>query len=511
MSVARYLYVDKTQTEGPTGPIGLTGPTGISGNIGPTGPINTKVQEVTNEPTGHVERTATIISFTGTTGSNGSFTISPVSGSYNVWVQGNEFNISNTQTVTISSTADLYYIYFDNTGTLGVQNTFFIWDQQAPTAYIYYNPSKPDEYMLFDERHGITMDWATHEYLHRTRGAAIANGFGINYPTLEISNPTNSDLSFNLTQGTFFDEDLEVNITDGTPGIWSTGLNPVLLPVLYLDGSGNWRKTTSANVPLLNNTIGTRPYYNIISNNTGTLNTVPNNNFINMWIVATNMAYTPILSIMGQNYYTNLQKAQETQWEELNLNGLPIVELRPLYQMTYRCSNSYTNNDYLSSLYYVTDIRSFSSITGISSSNVGPIGPTGLIGPTGPQGEKTFIIDHPIDTNKYLVHACLEGPEAGVYYRGEGEISNNEFTTIYLPSYVSYISKNFTVQLSVKYNAERKSQISLQFTDIIDNTFKVYGENCKFHWIVYGERRSINVEPYKNIVNVKGSGPYKWI
>ena len=35
---------------------------------------------------------------------------------------------------------------------------------------------------------------------------------------------------------------------------------------------------------------------------------------------------------------------------------------------------------------------------------------------------KTFIIDHPIDKNKYLVHGCLEGPEFGVYYRGKSEI-----------------------------------------------------------------------------------------
>jgi hypothetical protein len=57
----------------------------------------------------------------------------------------------------------------------------------------------------------------------------------------------------------------------------------------------------------------------------------------------------------------------------------------------------------------------------------GPQGPTGrsCLGATGPQGPKTFIIEHPIDTSKYLIHACLEGPEAGVYYRGKATIDNN--------------------------------------------------------------------------------------
>ena len=27
---------------------------------------------------------------------------------------------------------------------------------------------------------------------------------------------------------------------------------------------------------------------------------------------------------------------------------------------------------------------------------------------------KSFVIQHPINTNQYLVHACLEGPESGV-------------------------------------------------------------------------------------------------
>ena len=55
---------------------------------------------------------------------------------------------------------------------------------------------------------------------------------------------------------------------------------------------------------------------------------------------------------------------------------------------------------------------------------IGPAGVTGVRGMTGPTGRncigatgpsKSFIIDHPTDPSKYLVHVCLEGPEAGVY------------------------------------------------------------------------------------------------
>jgi hypothetical protein len=62
--------------------------------------------------------------------------------------------------------------------------------------------------------------------------------------------------------------------------------------------------------------------------------------------------------------------------------------------------------------------------------------------------QKTFVINHPLDSDKYLVHACLEGPEAGVYYRGESQIFDNSSTTIILPHYVSSIATEMTVYVT---------------------------------------------------------------
>ena len=140
----------------------------------------------------------------------------------------------------------------------------------------------------------------------------------------------------------------------------------------------------------------------------------------------------------------------------------------------------------------------------------GATGPTGRScrGPTGPAGDKSFIIEHPTDNNKYLVHVCLEGSEAGVYYRGRGEITNNEFTEISLPQYVDKIAYEFTVQITAIYN---NKIITLNSGEVENNKFKVYGENSKFYWTVYGKRYDIVVEPNKDAVNVKGDGPYLYI
>jgi len=123
---------------------------------------------------------------------------------------------------------------------------------------------------------------------------------------------------------------------------------------------------------------------------------------------------------------------------------------------------------------------------------------------------KTFVIDHPVNPEKYLVHACLEGPEAGVYYRGKGEIKNGSLSeTIELPNYVSSFATDLTVQITPIYNG--KINI-LNASEVENNSFTVYSESsCKFNWVVYGKRCSINTEPYKSDVNVKGSGPYLWI
>jgi hypothetical protein len=121
---------------------------------------------------------------------------------------------------------------------------------------------------------------------------------------------------------------------------------------------------------------------------------------------------------------------------------------------------------------------------------------------------KTFVIDHPKDKNKYLVHACLEGPESGVYYRGKGEITNGENVTILLPYYVEALATDFTIQITPIFKGKN---ITLNASEVVNNNFTVYGENCKFFWLVQGKRDNIEVEPIKKNVDVKGTGPYKWI
>jgi hypothetical protein len=157
----------------------------------------------------------------------------------------------------------------------------------------------------------------------------------------------------------------------------------------------------------------------------------------------------------------------------------------------------------------------------------GPIGPRGFIGVAGPSGiegptgacctgptgptDKTFIIDHPSDENKFLVHACLEGPEAGVYYRGKATIIDNNSVTIQLPDYVAPLATELTVELTSIYSNDNITSTGIYETSEIENNhFTVYGKNGSFYWTVYGKQNDILIEPEKSSVEVYGQGPYKW-
>ena len=124
---------------------------------------------------------------------------------------------------------------------------------------------------------------------------------------------------------------------------------------------------------------------------------------------------------------------------------------------------------------------------------------------------KTFVINHPTKPDSYLVHACLEGPEAGVYYRGEAKIENDKSVTVNLPDYVSSFATNFTVQITPIYSDDSDENIVFRTSRIKDNSFTVHGKNGSFYWIVYGQRGKVEVEPKKSEAEVVGDGPYKYI
>jgi len=126
---------------------------------------------------------------------------------------------------------------------------------------------------------------------------------------------------------------------------------------------------------------------------------------------------------------------------------------------------------------------------------------------------KTFVIDHPCKpATHYLIHACLEGPEAGVYYRGCAEIpAGATEITVNLPEYIDKLATEFTVSLT-----NSNHFVLALATHVTGNQFQIQieapaGRALGFYWHVMGKRHPIRDEILKKDAIVRGDGPYRWL
>ena len=130
-------------------------------------------------------------------------------------------------------------------------------------------------------------------------------------------------------------------------------------------------------------------------------------------------------------------------------------------------------------------------------------------------GVKTFVVEHPELPDSYLIHGCLEGPEAGIYYRGEGRIeAGNNIAKIELPTYTKKFGYDFTVIVTEYYSGN--FDLKLFVSEVVHGKFQVEMElplpfPVEFSWIVYGSRGELQTTHKKSAVKVNGVGPYKYI
>jgi len=331
------------------------------------GALIDNIVSATKEPIGFVNKNDSSISFNSTTRV---FTISPVGGSFEVWCKGVKNVVSTAQTITLPNTTALYYIYYSSLGVLSYKTTYFTWDTDTPVSYVYWNATTGQATYFADERHGTTLDWATHEYLHRTRGAVIASGFAANGYTLSGTGDLNSDAQISIESGTFFDEDLEINVVSTatpTQNTWTQNLLfPAKIPVLRLSGASEWILDTATDYPLKQGTA--RPQYNYYSGGVWLTADVLNNDYTCSWIIATNNLNHPVMAIISQSNLTTLSNAQSAKFEELILTNFPSLEFRPLYKLIFQGNDGYDNtpNARLREIY---DLRAVQS-AGVSAAAV---------------------------------------------------------------------------------------------------------------------------------------------
>src|SRR5690606_3505161 len=127
-------------------------------------------------------------------------------------------------------------------------------------------------------------------------------------------------------------------------------------------------------------------------------------------------------------------------------------------------------------------------------------------------GPKPFVIQHPVDPDRWLVHGCTESPMAGVEYWGEAEVVGGE-AVVELPSYFESLTlaENRQVQLTP---VDELCMVAASRIEDGRFTIKCSGpDGTKVAWLVKAERRDaagFEVEPLKSEVSVRGDGPYRY-
>lgn len=174
-------------------------------------------------------------------------------------------------------------------------------------------------------------------------------------------------------------------------------------------------------------------------------------------------------------------------------------------------------------------------------------------------GTKSFVIDHPEKADNYLVHACVEGPENAVFYRGRAQLKDGVAIVI-LPDYFTALCDESTATVQITPLAEtvhdhhrhvRKGYRAghpddpctvsgqpvphhehchahtevpnLVTSPVRNGRFKVGRaggfahddtETAEFYWHVYATRRDVPplvTEPRRADVDLLGDGPYTYL
>lgn len=321
--------------------------------------VNETVQSLNNinsdvgEPTGFVNRIDSIVEFDNSTRT---FSISPNlpnSVSYNIYCHGKLFVKYETNSIIIDDIEGIWYFYFDENGELKTtQSDIYELHMNVVYISIIYWSSILQTYLYFSEdRHGIIMDYDTHDYLHHSLGARYGDGLILENYTLLGDGTHDSDATISFTDGIIYDEDIEVNIkhNDIPIGLYEQILYPIArLSVLYRIGQyGYWMPNEftplPSQFPVMQGT--NRIQYNYFNGTDwSVVEASGDNKYIATFIFATTNLQQPIFAMLGQREDDTLQDAMANNtFDSLKIENIPFEEIKVLYRLIYKTNSTYIN------------------------------------------------------------------------------------------------------------------------------------------------------------------------
>jgi hypothetical protein len=263
-------------------------------------------------------------------------TITPIGVSFDIWVSGVKITKTGVQTSTAhANTTGTYFITYDAAGDLNVSDQIWsITDPNAiPVCALYYNADLQDGLALF-ELHTATRNLAAHSQQHHSIGTFVASSTHFSLSGFTINGNTDADVTYGISSGTIYDEDIKFDIdslADNGP-----------YTILRRTGATNWTWTTNNIVPYLFNTNTDTIQRNGVVGGLYDLQDVSNNDYVNYYLFASSMIDPAkrLFIIPSNNIATSATAAAEESVESLNLNQLPVAEFAPIWKITFRRQSS---------------------------------------------------------------------------------------------------------------------------------------------------------------------------
>jgi len=310
-------------------------------------------REITHEPTGYPERENSHIEFDDATRT---FTISPVTESFTFYCMGKKFVRTVPESIQIDDLEGVWFFYYYYASLVATQTPWKFNNHSVFTAILYWDSTNKKSILFGEERHGLVMDWSTHERLHSVDGTQIEpGGFKpINY-IKQGDGSSNSHAQIGFTPGAIHDEDIEMKVTNMlspsdalTP--FAQYLGPIAkMPIYYrvgLTSDNVWRRIDATNYPFAWNVGGGPAYYNKYDELTDTWSLEPmtDNYHSAVWVFATNNIYEPLVCVLGQTEAESLILADVSNlYETLKLEKLFTLEFKFLWRILFKTSTSFTN------------------------------------------------------------------------------------------------------------------------------------------------------------------------
>lgn len=323
-------------------------------------------------------------------------------GDYTVRVQGIDYEINTTletaEYVQIPDITRTNAIVYNPDGDLEVMaippDMKTLLQDNAITAFVYWNADTSSLVYFGDERHGVVMDWETHKYEHLYERTRYKSGLGITVSSIDGTGDDEADAQLGVDDGAITDEDVEHTITGGSPQVLTA---PAEIPIIYRYGATSWRIKKADAYPLIysDGVIFTgangRAAYNQNVAGSWQLTEVGNLDFVLTHIFATNDPLHPIVGICGQGNYATLSAAREGANTEINslvLNGIPFEEFKFIGTVIFQTAAEYDNTP-------AARTRTTEDGLDYVDWRITDFNPGGLVGPAGPAG----TTDHALLTN----------------------------------------------------------------------------------------------------------------